>query len=279
MMSAAKALIRRCVGAFGRSSVGAPLMRMGAGTLMERQHVVIHDGLRLAFVVPNEMNVYRIETFSQKEPETLHWIDSFDSGAVFWDIGANVGLYSCYAAKRSGCQVFAFEPSVFNLELLARNVFINELSGRVTLVSLPLSESLANSTLNMSSTEWGGAMSTFDKSYSHDGAELRKVFEFRTIGISMDEAVERLGVAQPDYIKMDVDGIEHLILKGGARVLSKTRSVLIEINEEFEKQAVDAARHLAAAGLVLKEKRRSEIFDDTVYRNCYNQIWHRPQAS
>jgi FkbM family methyltransferase len=279
MKAAAKALIRRCVSAFGRSPVGAPLMRMGAGTLMERQHVVTHDGMSLAFVVPNEMNLYRVETFSEKEPETLQWIDSFDPNSVFWDIGANVGLYSCYAAKRRNCQVFAFEPSVFNLELLARNVFINELSGRVTLVSLPLSDALANSTLNMSTTEWGGAMSTFDKAYSHDGAALRKIFEFRTIGISMDEAVARLGIPQPHYIKLDVDGIEHLILKGGAGVLARARGVLIEINEEFEKQTVDSASYLEAAGLTLKEKRHSEIFENTVYRNCYNQIWHRPQSS
>ena len=40
------------------------------------------------------------------------------SGGVFVDIGANIGLYSIYAAKCRNIKVFAFEPSVFNLEFL-----------------------------------------------------------------------------------------------------------------------------------------------------------------
>ena len=108
------------------------------------------------FVVPNVINHYRIDTFSTKEPETLEWIDKIPQGSVLWDIGSNIGLYSCYAAKARGCRVFAFEPSVFNLELLARNIFLNGLTDQVTIVPLPLSDALSFSTLNMSSTEWGG---------------------------------------------------------------------------------------------------------------------------
>ncbi len=118
-------------------------------------------------------------------------------------------------------------------------------------------------------------MSTFDQSYTHDGSMLKKVFEFRTIGLSMDEALALLRTAQPDYIKMDVDGIEHLILKGGAGVLRSIKGLLIEINDEFEKQAVDSARYLREAGLVLKSKRHAAMFDQSPYRNSYNQIWHR----
>ena len=42
----------------------------------------------------------------------------------------------------------------------------------------------------------------------------------------------------PDYIKIDVDGIEHLILEGGKETLKnkKIKSILIEINENFEDQ-------------------------------------------
>ena len=53
---------------------------------------------------------------------------------VFLDIGANVGIYSVYAAKSKKCKVYSFEPSVFNLEILARNVFLNELSSSITIM-------------------------------------------------------------------------------------------------------------------------------------------------
>ena len=35
--------------------------------------------------------------FFSKEPETLEWIDNFSKdSSIFWDIGANIGLYSIY---------------------------------------------------------------------------------------------------------------------------------------------------------------------------------------
>ena len=101
---------------------------------------VIHNKISLTFHSPNRMNFYRIQTFSTKEPETLEWIDNFKKNKVFWDIGANIGLYSCYAAKKNDCKVFAFEPSIFNLELLSRNIHINSLSDQITIVPIPLSD-------------------------------------------------------------------------------------------------------------------------------------------
>lgn len=43
----------------------------------------------------------------------------------------------------------------------------------------------------------------------------------------MDEQRKLLGVAQPDYFKIDIDGIEHLILEGGTEVLAKTKSLSV----------------------------------------------------
>jgi FkbM family methyltransferase len=258
-----------------KTAVGRYLFEQVLSTALNRTSTVKHNGLSLTFAAPNSMNHFRVETFSTKEPETLEWIDRMERGSLVWDIGANVGLYSCYAAKARGCTVWAFEPSVFNLELLARNIFLNDLTPQVVIVPLPLSDRLATSTLNMSMTEWGGAMSTFGESYTHDGNPLVKVFEFRTLGLSMDDAVTRLDMAQPDYIKMDVDGIEHLILKGGLAVLSRVKGVLIEINEEFTKQSVDSFKYLSEAGLELVEKRHSEMFTNTI---VFNQIWRRVAA-
>ena len=41
---------------------------------------------------------------------------------TYLDIGANVGLYSIYAAKLTEANVYAFEPSVLNLEILYKNI-------------------------------------------------------------------------------------------------------------------------------------------------------------
>ena len=77
-------------------------------------------------------------------------------------------------------------------------------------------------------------MSTFGENFGHDGETIRKVFEYPTIGLSMTEAAELLGMPKPHFIKMDVDGIEHLILKGGIEVLDHVHGVLVEINDAFD---------------------------------------------
>ena len=101
---------------------------------MLNQNYVNHNEIKLSFVTPNPLNIYRVKSFSTKEPETLEWIDSFTNDSVFWDVGANIGLYSCYAATKKGCDVIAFEPSVFNLELLARNISNNQLLEKISIM-------------------------------------------------------------------------------------------------------------------------------------------------
>ena len=43
---------------------------------------------------------WRVRTILDKEPDTIEWIDNFsidnNDNFIFWDIGANIGLYSLY---------------------------------------------------------------------------------------------------------------------------------------------------------------------------------------
>lgn len=242
---------------------------------VNRTMTVLHHGTQLLFSIPNYLNKTRAETFSVKEPETLLWIDSIPRGSIFWDIGANVGLYSCYAAKARNCRVFAFEPSVFNLEALARNINLNGLCDLVTIIPLPLCRQIEIQSLNMTSTEWGGALSTFGREFGHDGKPLDKVFAFKTIGVSMDDVATKFSIPLPDYVKMDVDGLEHLILEGGGEVLSRSKGILIEINDDFLEQAEKSAAFLRQVGFHLVEKAHSELVHNSPFSRAYNQIWEK----
>jgi FkbM family methyltransferase len=274
----AKRLIRWTASIIGGSRVGRYLISQILITAMEHKHKVCHNGVDLKIIAPNTLCDWRARTFSSKEPETLEWIDTISEGAVLWDVGANIGLYSIYAAKKRRCRVFAFEPSVFNLELLARNTFVNDLSKQICIVPLPLNDYLGASQMHMTTTELGGALSTFDRNFGWNGEVIRQVFEFQTIGLSMDDVVHQLAIPAPDYIKMDVDGLEHFILMGGREVLSNIKGILIEVNDDFYEQAGRCRELLEQSGLILLEKRHSEIVSSSIYgfQNCYNQIWIRP---
>ena len=229
---------------------------------------VRHGDIHMVFASPNFLTQYRSTSFSTKEPSTLSWLEGIPENAVLWDVGANVGLYSVYAAKKNVC-VFAFEPSVFNLELLARNLFINDLQKRVTIVPVALSDALGPSLFKMSSTVWGGALSTFGKDFDQHGDKLNSIFEYQTMGMTMDEAIRLLGIPAPRFIKIDVDGIEHLILRGGSETLQGVESVMIEIDDSFLEQAEESALHLKNAGLTLLQKCNGGAGTQ------YNQLWIR----
>jgi FkbM family methyltransferase len=249
-------------------------------TLGETTRRVRHDGIDLRFICPNRTTVYRARTFSDKEPETLAWIDTFADDAVLWDIGANVGVYSIYAAKRHPrLRVFAFEPSVLNTELLARNISLNDVEDRVCIVPVPLSDKRGENTFTLSRVEHGGALSSFGVDYGHDGKQLTAKLVYKTFGMSMDDAIARLGITAPDHIKLDVDGIEHLILQGGPTTLAnpKLKSVLVESNEDFAEQSRAVDQLLGNAGFHIGERHPTDKSGRTSgkFSRSYNCIWVR----
>jgi FkbM family methyltransferase len=203
----------------------------------------------------------RVRTFTTKEPETLKWIDGFKPGSVLWDIGANIGLYSLYAAKTRGCKVFAFEPSVFSLEFLTRNIWLNDLQRQITVIPNPLSDETQSSYLSLFSREWGGSSNSFTNRQTADGNEMTPSFDYQIVGTTIDEAISALKLPAPEHIKIDVDGIEPLILVGGAQTLKQVESVSVEV-PTYRGANEQVSELLSRAGLKL-------VLDSG------NQIWRR----
>ena len=234
------------------------------------KEVKINKQSTLFLSVPNRLSNYRADSYFSKEPETIEWLESMECNSILWDIGANVGLYSLYAAKQKRAEVIAFEPSVFNLELLARNVSANKLYDQITIFPLALSDREASGSFNMSSPDWGGALSTFDKDYDQFGKEMEVKFKYELMGVSGDFVVKHMKIKQPDYLKIDVDGVEHIILSGMKKILPQVKSVLIEINDDFEQQLNTTIELLQSSGFVLKKKCEEGVPDGVT---LYNQWW------
>ena len=88
-----------------RSNLIFKVYQLVVEVVYKKTYVVVHKNLRMSFSVPNHLALYRCKTFKTKEPDTLTWIEQMGEDSVFWDIGANVGLYSIYAAKYNKCKV------------------------------------------------------------------------------------------------------------------------------------------------------------------------------
>src|SRR6187455_11828 len=92
----------------------------------------IREGdIDVAYSIPTQFTKWRVDSLFTKEPDTIEWIGSFQPGEVLVDIGANVGMYSIWAAKTRGVRVYAFEPESQNYALLYKNIVLNNLSQQV----------------------------------------------------------------------------------------------------------------------------------------------------
>src|SRR5262245_9977901 len=120
----------------------------------------IADGA-LRFYAPTPLLQERAAAVLLKEPDTIRWIDSLPKDAVLWDIGANIGVFSLYAAARSQCSVLAFEPAAANFHVLARNIELNGLADRIRAYCVALCGKTELGVLNLASNALGSALSQF----------------------------------------------------------------------------------------------------------------------
>lgn len=200
------------------------------GKLLKRSVWIEHEGERV-FRMRNYSwtTEKRARTFSTKEPETLDWIDGFEPEDVLVDIGANVGIYTLYAASR-GHRVLALEPDALNFALLNLNIRDNAFDTLVTAYPYSLHREPLVAELNMRDCDWGGSQKTFARNLDERGRAFDAPFKQGSAGISLDRFVKENGLC-PSHLKIDVDGNEALVLGGAGATLRNPllRSILVEL--------------------------------------------------
>lgn len=239
-------------------------------------------GKKINFFIPSQIVEGRVKTFFTKEPETLEWIDSFDSTnkIILWDIGANIGLYSIYAAvKHNNCEIVSFEPSTSNLRTLSRNISINNLEDRIKIFTNPLSNKTDRfSKMKEGQFVEGGALNSFGEDYNFEGKKFDSSMNYQLIGKSINSILENKILDVPNYIKIDVDGIEHLILEGAGRYLDDDNllSLSIEINENFAEQHEKALKIMKEYNFkILHKKHNQERYKSSKHNNTFNYVFVR----
>jgi len=234
----------------------------------------------IKFYCLGALPLWRVRTLFTKEPETIEWIDSFAEGDVFWDIGANVGIYSLYAAARRGIRVVAFEPAAGNYYLLNRNIELNGIDDRVEAYCIALSDESGIRALNMQMTELGGALSSFGEPIDNFGKRFTPGFRQGMIGYTVDAFVAAFHPPFPNHIKIDVDGIEDRIIAGAVKTLAdpRVKSLSIELDSARESETGEIVARIEGCGLKLAARRQSEMVASGEYRTIFNYQFRRPDA-
>jgi FkbM family methyltransferase len=181
----------------------------------------------LSFVLLGKTSAGRALTVLTKQPATITWINSFEPGSVFWDIGASVGVFSLYAALATDTRVVAFEPAAVNYYLLSANCEANKLQDRVDclLVGVGLRKAIAK----LEVSQFHPARSFSFRGKRAEPYEGRQA----AVVLSIDELVEDYGLPCPNYIKIDAPGASEGIIAGAARTFRRldVRQIHLEVRD------------------------------------------------
>lgn len=211
-------------------------VKFEADTQADPRTVARRDGFEAVFSTPNQATAWRVETLFTKEPDTMEWIASFAPGEILYDVGANVGMYSVWAAITRKACVYAFEPESQNFALLNRNIWINGLGDRVTAMPLAISDVFGMDKLYLSGFFAGGSYHNYGKQSGDEQPAVPVCFAQGCIAANLDHLVDQGWLPVPHHIKIDVDGIEPKVVAGARKTLADqmVKSVLIEIDSRVE---------------------------------------------
>ncbi|MEE2746454.1 MAG: FkbM family methyltransferase [Pseudomonadota bacterium] len=221
----------------------------------------------IIFDVPDYIPFHRATTIITKEPDTICWIDDiFTENNVFYDIGANIGVFSLYAAKNKRSRVISFEPFAENYAILNRNIFLNGYFDRITALNLAIHDRTVLSKLNVSELWAGKAGHSFDEPIGSVGDVYKPRHLQGVIGMSLDDFINSFELPFPNHIKIDVDGNEPHVVNGMKETLSDDRltSVAIEINNELDNH-LEALERIKAANFKILE-------DDKYINHAYLSV-------
>lgn len=153
---------------------------------------------------------------------TLIWFLSkyLHKGAIFCDVGANIGDTSCIAALFVGKKgyVYAFEPSTDNYKMLCTNIEINNLKN-VYPLKMALGVEKGEAFIYIRNPSNRGMDSLVFKK----GDESGEVVEINSI----DFLIENNKMKIPNIIKIDVEGCEFAVLKGAVNLLSSNQQPIL----------------------------------------------------
>lgn len=156
---------------------------------------------------------------------------------VVIDVGANNGMVSMRLAQRVGVRgrVLSFEPHPGNFRRLEHNLSLNDLP-HVSAFHLGLGEDSGQAAmLSVDKFNLGMHRIVPDRS---DGAQPADMIELTTL----DSVCERHGLDRLDWVKIDVEGYELKVLRGGLRALEELRPRLfVEVDDAHLRDQGDSA--------------------------------------
>ncbi|WP_440771401.1 FkbM family methyltransferase [Natronorubrum sp. DTA28] len=178
----------------------------------------------IRFYTNNFTEFMRFRDLSGEKQVIVDLLNSLEDDDVFYDVGANVGTYTCFAAsKLDSDQIVAFEPEPQNAARLRENIELNGFDSNI--LQIALSNNEGNVALTLSGNEPGEG--------EHSIATDDKTETIQVKSTKGDLVINKYNVPTPSVVKIDVEGAELSVLRGLEKTLLKNiRLVYVEVHTE-----------------------------------------------
>jgi FkbM family methyltransferase len=182
-------------------------------------------------ITPGEETSRALFVSGMYEPASMRTLQRFlFPGAAFFDIGANVGVFTLAGSRRVGStgHVYAFEPSSRERATLEKNVALNG-CGNVTVIPSAAGDRSGTAILRVAAGQHRG-QNTLAPTFAYPNVHMERV-ETVTL-VTLDELWKAQAVRRPDVLKIDAEGSELQVLRGAESLLRNTMPVVMfEIND------------------------------------------------
>jgi FkbM family methyltransferase len=169
-------------------------------------------------------------------------------------------------------EVYAFEPAVFNFNILEKNIIENYGKGLIENNVVPLNIALSSSTeigsFNYGSLEEGTSVHMLGAAVNQHGRQFAPKLAQKMLAMRLDDMVKIFRAPVPNHIKIDVDGSELDVIRGAKETLLNrdVKSVLVEIT--YANRGQETRRLVEESGFELakKSERSSEFANHIFFR-------------
>jgi FkbM family methyltransferase len=176
-------------------------------------------------VTPSAGLRYLFRPMNSVDPSLLELVREFVApGAVVWDVGANVGLFSFAAASMAGPDghVIALEPDAWLVQLLRKSA-LEQPAGSATVQVIPaaVASEVSIRTLCLATrSRAANHLAEFGTTQTGGAREEQSV-----VAVTLDWLMESLPA--PSVVKIDVEGAELEVFKGAHRLFETVRPVVL----------------------------------------------------
>jgi len=170
--------------------------------------------------IPDDHVLYHLTRGSYEPQEIRFFRSMLKPGDTALDIGANFGLYTILAAKQVGREgrVLAFEPNPNSLRYLRLNILLNRQS-RIEVVPVALSNEEGETEFICVSQGAYSALKVGETPGTTSAITVRQT--------TLDAIAAAESLYLVDFVKMDVEGAELLVLQGGEEFFSRIPRPLV----------------------------------------------------